>query len=90
MNNIAKKIEWKLHPDFPNEIQGLLNEKELFTIKPIDKQFSKWSLCSWAFKNDLFNNSSQSKFIGEFTCPDLAKMKAETLWQKFVTDLLSD
>lgn len=89
MKNIAKKIEWKLHSNFPNEVQGIMEGQEIFTLKAIDKQSTKWSLHSWAFKNELFNNSSQSRLIGEFTCPDIAKMKAETLWQTFVSDLLS-
>lgn len=88
--NMAKKIVWRNHPDFINEIQGLIGEQELFTIKPINKSLDQWNLFSWAFRNETFNNSASSRNLGTFLNSELAKDYAEQKWNQFVNELISN
>ena len=84
---MIKKIEWKNHPDLKGELQGMVDGQELFTIKPI-KNSNQVQLLSWAFKNDIFNNSASSKSLGIFLSESNAKDYAETSWESFVNNLL--
>lgn len=83
-----KIIVWRTHPQFTNEIQGLLEDQEIFTIKPAGKNSNQFTLVSWAFKNETFNNSSNSKILGSFLSVDYAKEYAENKWFSFVDELL--
>lgn len=83
-----KKITWKNHPEFPTDIQGILNEQEIFTIRPIAKNSNELNLFSWAFKNDTFNNSTSSKNLGTFISSDSAKIFAEEKWTEYVNNLI--
>ena len=87
--NTPKKIMWINHPEFTNEIQGLIGEQEIFTIKPINKNLDQWNLFSWAFKNETFNNSASSRNLGTFLNSELAKDFAEQKWNQFVNELIS-
>jgi hypothetical protein len=87
--SIAKKIVWRNHPDFTNEIQGLIGEQEIFTIKSINKNLDQWNLFSWAFRNETFNNSASSRNLGTFLNSELAKDYAEQKWNQFVNELIS-
>jgi len=87
--NTAKKIVWRNHPNFTNEIQGLIGEQEIFTIKSINKNLDQWNLFSWAFKNETFNNSASSRNLGTFLNSELAKDYAEQKWSQFVKELIS-
>ena len=83
-----KKIEWKNHERLPKELQGFVNDQEVFTIKPMNKNADQWSLVSWGFKNDTFNNSSSSKSLGIFLDIEVAKDFAEQKWLEFVNNLM--
>ena len=87
--SLAKKIIWKNHPEFPNEIQGLMEDQEIFTIKPVNKNLDQWNLLSWAFRNETFHNSASSKNLGTFLNSELAKDYAEQKWTQFVNELIS-
>ncbi len=84
----VKNIIWQNHPEFNTEIQGIFQGQEIFTIKPIGKNSGQWSLQSWAFKNETFNNSTNSKNLGIFLSVDIAQEYAENKWNEFVNELL--
>ena len=84
----VKNITWKTHPEFSNEIQGLFEDQEIFTIKPLGKNSGQWILHSWAFKNETFNNSTNSKNLGTFLSVDSAQEFAENKWYHFVNELI--
>lgn len=83
-----KNIDWNNHPNFPNEIQGMFDGQEIFTIKPLNKNCDQWVLFSWAFKNETFNNSTNSKNLGTFISVNYAKEFAENKWNSFVNELI--
>lgn len=83
-----KNIVWKNHPEFSTEIQGIFETQEIFTIKPVGKNSNQWILISWAFKNETFNNSTNSKNLGTFLSIDSAQQFAEDKWNHFVKDLI--
>jgi len=85
----AKKITWRNHPEYTNDIQGLMGEQEIFTIRPANKNLDQWHLYSWAFRNETFNNSTSSKNLGTFLNLELAKDFAEQKWNQFVKELIS-
>lgn len=84
---MIKKINWKNHDEFPNEIQGMIDDQEVFTIKPI-KNSNQVKLLSWPFKNETFVRSTASKDLGTFLSESQAKDYAETSWESFVNNLL--
>jgi len=84
----VKNITWKNHSEFANEIQGIFENQEIFTIKPVGKNSGQWILYSWAFRNETFNNSTNSKNLGTFLSVNLAQQFAEDKWNQFVNELL--
>jgi len=84
----AKDITWKNHPEFQNEIQGIFNEQEIFTIKPMNKNSNQYNLFSWGFRNETFNHSTNSKNLGTFLSIESAKSFAEDKWNSFVNELI--
>lgn len=84
----AKEITWKNHSEFQTEIQGLYKDQEVFTIKPTGKNSNQWVLLSWAFKNETFNHSTNSKQLGVFLSVESAKYFAEEKWNEFVNELV--
>ena len=84
-----QEIKWQNHREFNSEIQGIFNGQEIFTIKPVGKNSNQWSLLSWAFKNETFNNSTNPKELGVFSSIDSAQKLAESKWNDFVNQLVT-
>ncbi len=86
-NKIIKQIEWNTHPEYPTEIQGKIDNQEIFTIKPLSKNSTQVVLVSWAIKNDIFNCSASGKSLGVYLSEDIAKDVAEKGWFTYVNNL---
>ncbi len=83
-----KTINWKQHPDFPDNYQGLIGEQELFTIVNIGKKDQMFELKSWCPKSNTFHTSSSSRKLGEYQTLKLAQYEAQVKWEEFTGSLL--
>lgn len=84
-----KTINWKQHPDFTGVYQGLIGERELFTINDVSKKETpNFKLQSANPKSETFHYCSTIKQLGEFRTFELAKIEAQLKWEEFTNSLL--
>ncbi len=78
-------IQWQTHES--GDIQGLINEKEIFTIKAVGKKQDTYNLVSWPITSELFHKSAINKTVGNFDSPEKAKQVAQEKFDEYVMSL---
>ena len=84
-----KTINWKEHASYPDVIQGMIGEQEVFTITK-DKKKDTFTLVSWPLKTECFHQSTATKNFGNFNSIAEAETLAENKWKDYILSLMND
>ncbi len=84
-----KKIEWSNAIfDFKNDYEfGLINNRIWFEVRKTRKNNPKFLLLTYPISVEHFTRANNSKRIGEFDTIELAKAKAQEIFDNLVKSL---
>jgi hypothetical protein len=81
-----KKIEWS-NTIFGESHNGLINKIAWFEVRPVGKKNPKYLLLTYPIMNPNFTRANNSKKIDEFDTVELAKEKAQKIFDELVNSL---
>ena len=81
-----KQIEWQPHEN--GDLQGMLNSKEVFTIRPT-KKGGQFEAISWGMPSSTFRSGSQIS-LGIFPDVEQAKKVTQIKLDEFVNLFLEE
>lgn len=81
-----KQISWEPHES--GDLKGMLNSKEVFTIKQ-SKKSGQYEVLSWGMPSDIFRSGSQIS-LGIFMDIEQAKKKTQTKLEEYVNLFLQE